>query len=69
MSAGITISLGVLFSWKVGLVLFILSVIALCKGSLPDNGARPMGDMLRWIVWPLFLFWLIGGRIIPFFLS
>ncbi len=42
-----------------GLPLFILSVIALFKGSLPDNDPRTRGGMARWSFWRAFALWLI----------
>jgi len=46
-----------MFKW-LGLILFVLGVVALLMGSLPDNDSRPMGDMLRWITWPAFWIWV-----------
>lgn len=47
-----------MFKWF-GLPLFMLGVIALFAGSLPDNDRKPLGDLMRWITWPSFLIWLI----------
>lgn len=51
------------WSWQVGSLLMVLSIIALLIGSLPDNPRRPFGDVLRLITWPLFLIWL-GGAVL-----
>ena len=42
-----------------GLPLFILAVICLFGGNLPDHYGNPTLNGLRWIVWPLFLIWLV----------
>ena len=52
------VTIWLVIKW-LGLPLFILAVIALCTGSLPDNVSRPGGDMLRWIFWPLLALWFI----------
>lgn len=43
-----------------GLVLFILSLLALFGGSLPDHDGSPIANGLRWVVWPLFILWGIA---------
>ena len=48
------------FTFKVvGLVLFVLSVVGLFLGNLPDHQGSGFGNTLRWIAWPLFLVWLV----------
>ena len=49
-----------LLSLWTGLGLLILSVIAFFAGTLPDNPESPIGDMMRWIVWPVFIVWIIA---------
>ena len=56
----IVITLEGLLSLTTGGILLLLSVVALFAGSLPDNGAPPAGDAMRWIVWPLFLLWVLA---------
>jgi hypothetical protein len=56
----LTITLAGLLSWKVGIVLFVLSVLTLVGGSLPDNDSRPGVDMLRGITWSLSILWIVG---------
>jgi len=48
-----------LYKWS-GLVIFILSLVGLFTGSLPDHGGSSLGNGLRWIFWPLMLVWLLG---------
>ncbi len=40
-----------------GLALFLLSILALIKGDLPDHGGYGWANALRMIVWPLMFFW------------
>mgnify|MGYP001560144697 CR=1 FL=1 len=54
----ITITMAMV-KWS-GLVLFVLSVIALLGGNLPDHYGNPICTKMRLVVWPLFLLWLIG---------
>jgi len=53
-----------IISWNTiywsGLVLFILSLLALFFGDLPDNEGNPFMNSLRWIVWPLFFIWCVA---------
>lgn len=46
------------FKWA-GIILFVLSTIALFAGTVPANEERPLGDAMRWIVWPCFIVWFI----------
>lgn len=59
-AVSVTITSDGLLSLWIGLILFILSVLALLSGSLPDNPRSPVGDAMRKIVWPLFAIWILA---------
>lgn len=56
----VTLNLGTLLTWPVGLILFAVAVLALFGGSLPDNSSRPVGDFFRVLSWPLLAIWIIA---------
>lgn len=56
--SNITISFE-LWSWKIALILFIISVLTLFFGSLPDNPERPFVDKLRWIFIPITILYFL----------
>lgn len=49
-----------LSSWKIALILFVISVLTLIFGSLPDNPPRPFVDKLRWIFIPITIFYFLA---------
>jgi len=53
-----TVMLWTVFKWF-GLGLFILSLIVLFCGDLPDNAGSGFANGLRWVVWPAFIVWII----------
>lgn len=55
-----TITSCMLLSLWTGLILFVLSIVALLCGTLPDNDHKPVGDAMRWIIWPTFFVWIIA---------
>lgn len=42
-----------------GIVLFVISVLALCFGDLPDHVGVPLANAARWVVWPLMAVWFV----------
>ena len=53
-----TIHISALMLKWAGLPLFLLTIICLLGGSLPDNSGSRMLDTWRWVVWPAFVLWL-----------
>jgi hypothetical protein len=65
MNSGITISMKTVLSLKVGAAFLFFSIVAIFAGSLPDNPPRPVGNLMRWIFWPLLVVWIIARVVLP----